>query len=130
MTVLCEASDTPRLIPPYEIPPMTDAVTLGSEVVLATLPAADAAGRMLVVLVQTGDGSSCVQLRQQSWAGDVLGWFTQSSVTLEPQQVAALRNSLGSTAGGHDRPATKLPKKFSRLEPSNWQPRIVCAEGA
>ncbi|MEQ8788068.1 MAG: hypothetical protein RIC55_17300 [Pirellulaceae bacterium] len=40
------------------------------------------------------EGGSHLELRQQSYA-ESLGWYTQSSVKIEPQQVAELRNSLG-----------------------------------
>lgn len=119
---------------------MTDAANVGSEVVLATLPAAEAKSRTLVVLVPTrGEGAATVvQLRQQSFGGEALGWFTQSTVTLEPEQVAALRNTLGfstqgvSTGAAAKSSARKLPREYSQLAPRSlsWQPRVVHAEGA
>ena len=41
-----------------------------------------------------------MELRQQSFSAG-LGWFTQSTVQLEPGQVAALRNALGSSTPQH-----------------------------
>ncbi|HTN77721.1 MAG TPA: hypothetical protein VL096_20830 [Pirellulaceae bacterium] len=64
------------------------------ETVLATLPGSSDRERLVVVLAHSASGSTQVELRQQSW-GEGLGWYTQSSVQLEPSQVAGLRQSLG-----------------------------------
>jgi hypothetical protein len=99
-----------------------------TETIQSTLPAASDTERLLVVLVQIPGEGSRMELRQQSYANN-LGWFTQSSIALEPSQVAALKNTLGtpSTAA---RPATCLPREFSRVTPSTWQPRLVHADSA
>lgn len=66
-----------------------------TEVVLATLPGATDQEQVAVVLSQR-DGVSHVALRHQTY-GEGLGWYTQGSVELGPQQVAALRLALGRT---------------------------------
>jgi hypothetical protein len=104
-----------------------------TETILTTIPAAVETERLLVVLVRTAESGSRMELRQQSFSKG-LGWFTQSTVQLEPGQVAALRNSLGSTAG---RPAPRdsvgglgLPREYSTIAPAAWQPRVVHADSA
>jgi hypothetical protein len=69
-----------------------------------------------------------MELRQQSFSKGI-GWFTQSTVQLEPGQVAALRNALGATSGGQ-RPARRLPREFSTLSPTSWEPKVVHADSA
>jgi hypothetical protein len=96
------------------------------ETVLTSLPAASETERLLLVLVQPADTASRVELRQQSFS-NTIGWFTQSTVHLEPGQVAALRNALGLTSA---KPSTRLPREFSKVTPAAWQPRVVHAETA
>jgi len=64
------------------------------ETLLATLPGSTERERVLVVHIH-GSETSRMELRQQSW-GEGVGWFTQSSVELAPQQVGQLRLALGS----------------------------------
>ena len=96
------------------------------ETTLATIAGASDNERLLVVLChQPGQGST-LQLRQQSW-GEGVGWFTQNSLPLEPQQVAELRGALGT---GNADAARALPRSFSRLaEPGN-RPRVVRVDSA
>jgi hypothetical protein len=75
---------------------------------------------------QAGEPSR-VELRQQSF-GEGIGWFTQSTVQLEPSQVADLRNALGLTAPSPRR--AKLPAAFNKVSPQSWQPRIVHADAS
>jgi len=96
------------------------------ETVLTAIPASEVE-RLLVVLVQTPDHASRMELRQQSFSTGI-GWFTQSTVQLEPSQVAALRNALGN-AGGQGS-TNRLPSEFGKLAPAAWQPKVVCAETA
>jgi hypothetical protein len=96
------------------------------ETVLTTLPSSTETERLLLVLVQPAEAASRVELRQQSFSGTI-GWFTQSTVHLEPGQVAALRNALGLTCA---RPATRLPREFSKVTPAAWQPKVVHADSA
>jgi len=98
-----------------------------SETVLTTIPASEHE-RLLVVLVQSPEHGSRMELRQQSLSKS-LGWFTQSTVQLEPGQVAALRNALGTTTGSKSS-MRRLPREFSTIAPAAWQPRVVHADSA
>ena len=92
------------------------------ETILSTLPSVRDGERVVVVMVQPPGHGSHLELRQQSW-GEGVGWFTQSSVQLEPGQVADLRGVLGSTAA-------PLPKSYRRPQTAGWQPKVVQAETA
>jgi hypothetical protein len=98
-----------------------------SETILSAIPAQSDKERLLVVLVQSPEEGSRLELRQQSF-GDGVGWFTQSTVQMEPGQVALLKNSLGSAAAGST--AARLPRSFNRVNSANWQPRLVQADSA
>ena len=91
-----------------------------AEIVLSTISGATDQERLLVVLC-TRSGESRLELRQQSFA-DGIGWFTQSTVALEPGQVAELRTALGS---GGNRGPSPLPKSFRRAKQPAWKPRVV-----
>lgn len=97
-----------------------------TETVLSSIPASDVE-RLQVVLVQGTDSGSHMELRQQSFSKGI-GWFTQSRVKLEPSQVAALRNSLGTGSSGAR--SARLPREFGTLAPSTWQPKVVHADSA
>src|SRR5437588_11682761 len=97
------------------------------ETVLTAIPASDTE-RLVVVLVQSSEAGSGMELRQQSFSTGI-GWFTQSTVQLEPGQVAALRNALGTSSSGN-RLANGLPREFSTIAPPSWQPRVVHADSA
>ena len=99
-----------------------------TETVLSTLPASETE-RLLVVLVQGTDQTSRMELRQQSFSKGI-GWFTQSTVHLEPGQVAALRNSLGTGSVSTSRARNRLPREFSTIAPSTWEPKVVHADSA
>lgn len=103
-------------------------MTHAIETTLTSLPAAVENERILVVLVQSAGEGSHVEMRQQSF-GEGIGWFTQSTIRLEPGQVAALKSALGRASAG---PATspRLPREFSKLAPAAWQPRLVHADSA
>ena len=90
------------------------------EVVLSTIAGAADTERLQVVLCNQA-GESRLELRQQSF-GDGIGWFTQSTIALEPSQVAELRTALGT---GGNRGPSPLPKSFRRAEQPAWQPRVV-----
>jgi hypothetical protein len=96
------------------------------ETVVSTLPASSDTERLLLVLVQSPEQGSRIELRQQSFSTGI-GWFTQSTVHLEPSQVAALRNALGLT-GTNKR--ERLPREFSKVPAAAWQPRVVHADSA
>src|SRR5437868_13432050 len=101
-------------------------MSLPIETVLTTIPSSEKE-RLLVVLVQSLEAGSRIELRQQSFSAGI-GWFTQSTVQLEPGQVAPLRNALGSVS--NSRAATRLPREFSRIAPPAWQPKVVRADSA
>ena len=90
------------------------------EIVLSTISGNSETERLLVVLCNQA-GDSRLELRQQSF-GEGIGWFTQSTVVLEPAQVAELRTALGT---GASRGPSPLPKSFRRAEQPAWQPRVV-----
>ncbi|MEX2176856.1 MAG: hypothetical protein WD872_20990 [Pirellulaceae bacterium] len=96
------------------------------ETVLSSIPSATETERLLLVLVQRPEATSRVELRQQTFSNSI-GWFTQSTVQLEPGQVAALRNALGLTGG---KSSARLPREFSTVTPAAWQPRLVHADSA
>lgn len=68
-----------------------------SEAVLGTLSSGVDNERTLLVHCHHPDRGSWVELRQQSWAGSSLGWFTQNSIRLDGQQIAQLRNVMAGT---------------------------------
>ncbi len=68
-----------------------------SDVVLATIPGGSDQDRLQVVLSHDLDGRSTISLRQQSWGGGV-GWFTQASLDLTPDQLRQLRALGGVSA--------------------------------
>lgn len=51
--------------------------------------------RTLVVNCTDREGCAFVEIRQQSFGGQRVGWFTQSSVQVSPESLAALRTALG-----------------------------------
>ena len=97
-----------------------------SETLLTAIPSSDVE-RLIVVLVKSAEGQSRMELRQQSFSHSV-GWFTQSTVQLDPGQVAALRNSLGTRGGQPTK--SRLPREFSTIAPPAWQPKVVHADSA
>lgn len=60
--------------------------------------------RRLRVSLQSGDAPGGLQLIDESFSSHV-GWYAQSSVSLAPEQVAALRALLG-THGGNGKQRT------------------------
>jgi hypothetical protein len=97
-----------------------------TETILSAIPALSDKERLVVVLVQTAEGSS-LELRQQSY-GEGVGWFTQSKVQMEPGQVAQLKNSLGTAATGNG--MSRLPRLFGQAKTPAWEPRLVIADSA
>lgn len=71
------------------------------EMVLCYLPGSSATERLAVVRCGVG-ADQTFEIRQQSW-GNGLGWFTQSCVAVQPEQVAALRNVLGANVSNGPR---------------------------
>lgn len=97
-----------------------------TETTLTSLPSVAPNERVLVVLVQLPGEGSHVEMRQQSY-GEGIGWFTQSTIHLEPGQIADLKNALGSAAATT---SARLPREFSKIAPATWQPRLVHADSA
>lgn len=71
---------------------------MSHEAVLTTIPGGHDREQLVVVLRSGPQGSQLV-LKQQTW-GQGVGWYDQSSVEIEPQQVQALRMALGRNASG------------------------------
>lgn len=93
-----------------------------TEIVLSTLPSSHAGERVVVVLCQAANQPTRVELRQQSW-GEGVGWFTQSTVPLDPDQVAQLRATLGSQVPSR-------PTRRAAVTSRGFEPRVVRAESA
>ena len=67
-----------------------------NETILNVFPAEDDLHRLVIAVQQEeGCGSSRLVLRQESYADDV-GWFVQSCVAVEPEQVAGLKMALST----------------------------------
>jgi hypothetical protein len=98
------------------------------ETTLTSLPASVENERILVVLVQNPSEGSRIEMRQQSF-GEGIGWFTQSTIRMEPGQVASLKNAFGRSSAGPV-PSARLPREFSKVAPAAWQPRLVHADSA
>jgi hypothetical protein len=97
-----------------------------AEITLSTLAGSCETERLLVVLIHEAGHGSRIELRQQSF-GVGVGWFTQSSVSLEPHQVAELRGALGARGAGSSPP---LPKRFSQVSAGGFSPRVMHADSA
>jgi len=96
---------------------------MSQQTILATIPGSIAGERVQIVLHHVAGEGSYMELQQQSHGGGV-GWFTQSSVRLEPHQVAELRLALGR-AGKMAHPAPR-PAFRQAEEPSTVRfPRPV-----
>jgi hypothetical protein len=119
-----QSQDPPKLYPPTASP-----MKAHSEVTLASIPGSSEQERLLVVLCQIPGEGSRIEMRQQSW-GEGLGWYTQSSVRLEPHQVAELRGALGTGGTCSSGRATSLPREFTQRTPSGFRPRVVHADSA
>lgn len=65
------------------------------ETVLAELPSCVEHQRVQVVHLVDFAGETQIELRQQSY-GPGVGWFTQSSVALSPEQLGDVRRLLGT----------------------------------
>jgi hypothetical protein len=64
------------------------------ETILAAIAGQTDKDRLLLVHQQHRLEGSRVTLRQQTWS-EGLGWSTQNSIELTPQQIAELRSALG-----------------------------------
>ncbi len=120
---------------------MTCSPTLDSETILAELPGNSDVERVLLVHKVHGPHRQTeLELRQQSWAPGI-GWFTQSSVHLTPQQMGALRMTMGQASTGKPASSVRFPSRRTSVEKAEQQrgtqpsslpfvPRVVHAETA
>ncbi|PQO42808.1 hypothetical protein [Blastopirellula marina] len=69
-------------------------MTYPKEHVVETISTGDS-DRTLIVNCTDKTGYIFVEIRQQSYGGQRVGWFTQSSVQVSPESLAALRTALG-----------------------------------
>ena len=92
------------------------------EVTLGILEAEDSRQRTLVVHCHDADGSH-LELRQQSWGGEALGWCTNASINLDVGQLGQLRAMLANAGTSRTRPAR--PERRD-----GFTPRIVQVESA
>lgn len=94
-----------------------------NETILNVFPAVDDLHRLVIAVQQEEEqGSSRLVLRQESYADDV-GWFVQSCVAIEPEQVAGLKMALSSQS------ATRL--KTDRFDSGlSRVPAILSFDGA
>jgi hypothetical protein len=76
-----------------------------TEVLLAEIAGSNENERLAVVHRHDAAGSR-IELRQQTW-GEGIGWFTQTTLPLAPQQLADLRAALGGTS-------VAKPREFAR----------------
>ncbi|MEX0792803.1 MAG: hypothetical protein WD045_06675 [Pirellulaceae bacterium] len=67
--------------------------------------------RTVIVNCEDWEGSRFVELRQQSWGGERVGWFTQSSVRMAPENVALVRRALGVAEALPEMVAAKQDKR-------------------
>ncbi len=99
------------------------------ETILTVLPASSDDERVLVVLTSCPAIGSRVEFWQQSW-GEGVGWFTQSKVLLEPDQVAQLRSALGNASPHIRNSSSALPRRFTRVSKAGFSPKVVRADSA
>ena len=100
-----------------------------TEMELSALPGTRDGERLLIVLVQTLGSGSQLEMRQQTFSESV-GWFTQSTVNLEPQQVAGLKSVLGAKALSSVARESRPVLQFRQNGTPSWQPRLVQADSA
>ena len=99
------------------------------ETILAKLPGASDDERMVVLLRHTPAEGSQIELCQQTW-GEGVGWFNQTSVQLQPHQVAQLRAVLGTGPATRAAGSTRLPRAFSHATGQMAAARVIRADSA
>ena len=78
-----------------------------TERILDVFPAATDGHRLAIAVIQATGQSDRFVLRQETFSSDV-GWFVQSRVTIEPEQLAGLKATLtGGRAEVAQRPARR-----------------------
>ncbi|MEE2937242.1 MAG: hypothetical protein VYA84_14750 [Planctomycetota bacterium] len=81
------------------------------ETIVNVFPSSDENRRLVIAVEQSAKSASRLVLRQETFSSDV-GWFVQSQVAIEPDQVPVLKMSLGSAGfPGMKRP----PRDLSRV---------------
>ncbi len=98
-------------------------ILIAMETPITTIDGAKADERLCVVLCHDAQSGSRVELRQQTW-GAGLGWFTQSTIALDPSQLGQLRSALGGQ--GTVRP---VPRANAPLM-GGFVPRVIHADSA
>ena len=94
---------------------MRRSLTHPHEVILAEIPGSNAEERLLIVH-RNFAGESRIELRQQTW-GEGIGWFTQNTMRLEPQQVAQLRATLGGASAACPSPTVQFADRTPAERP-------------
>jgi len=84
------------------------------ESLVETIPAGGQE-RTVIVNCEDWEGARFVELRQQSWGGERVGWFTQSSVRMAPENVALVRRALGVAEALPEMVAAKQDKRAERV---------------
>ena len=97
------------------------------ETILSIIPGQSETDRLLLVLVQEFGAGSTIQLQQQTW-GEGVGWFTQTTIPMTPEQVSQLRQSLGSAPSRPVNPISTLSRSVRNGEALPF--RLVQAESA
>ncbi|MCS7465848.1 hypothetical protein NZK35_04055 [Stieleria sp. ICT_E10.1] len=83
-----------------------------NSMILNVFPSDSGDQRLVLARESDGDGSSTLVLRQESRSPHV-GWFVQSRIAIEPNQVAALKMTLTSNLVKEALPADETPAVLS-----------------
>ncbi len=79
------------------------------ETILNVFPSKDESSRLVIAVEQSEDGSSRLVLRQESFS-QAVGWYVQSRVGVEPEQIPGLKMSLsGRSIKGIQAPPRDVP---------------------
>lgn len=80
------------------------------ETIVNVFPSSDENRRLVIAVEQLPNSASRLVLRQETFSSDV-GWFVQSQVAIEPEQVPALKMSLGRAGAPKIKhPSRELPR--------------------
>ena len=90
------------------------------ETILNVFPSSDDGNRLVIAVEQEPEAGSRLVLRQESFADDV-GWFVQSRIAVEPEQVAGLKMALSGQAS---------VKRLARAPKMSRLPAILSFDGA
>ncbi|MEZ6087845.1 MAG: hypothetical protein R3C05_07450 [Pirellulaceae bacterium] len=67
--------------------------TLQNEVILNVVPSQDENHRLVIAILKCDRSADRLVLRQETFSSDI-GWFTQSTLPIEPEQLAGLTMTL------------------------------------